>query len=476
VPVITTRLPVLPHATDHRGMKTEPTPIVSRVLPDGTLLETVYDPVAVTTVLAVGYSDGRIETAPHFDLPDGTRLAPYSANNNLLTSGCVLLPSAIGEVGDFGDLVDGIRVYLARYVDLTPGFLQLAPYYVLLSWAFDAFNEVPYLRLQGDWGTGKTRALLALGSITYKPFFASGASTVSPIFHVLDAFGGTLILDEADFRFSDATSELTKILNNGTVRGLPVLRTMTNRHKELNPTAFRVFGPKLLAMRGSFGDDALESRFLTEQMTRRPLPSHIPFNTPDALHVAARGLRNRLLAWRLACFHSIKPDLDARILGVDARKNQMALPLLSLVPEPGERERIAAWISGLRQPDRANTDALVVSALVNAFVDASTPYIPISEIAERLNERLVADGDTPMTNKWVGGVIRRLGISTTKTNGTYAIHSIERRRIEALAQRLCVQRDPTVSNPTPDNPASVPHVSIEDEETGSMGEQSLATA
>ena len=64
---------------------------------------------------------------------------------------------------------------------------------------------------RGDYGTGKTRALLAIGSLCYKPFFASGASTVSPIFHVLDAFGGTLVLDEADLRFSDATADLTKI-------------------------------------------------------------------------------------------------------------------------------------------------------------------------------------------------------------------------------------------------------------------------
>ena len=119
---------------------------------------------------------------------------------------------------------------------------------------------------------------------------------------------------------------------------------------------------------------------------------------------------------------------------------------------------------------------MVVSALADAFAEIDTPYIAISEIAERLNGRLVADGDTPMTNKWVGSAIRRLGISTTKTNGTYAIHSIERRRIEVLAQRLCIQRDPTDRNPTPDKLASVPHVSIEDEETGSMGEQSLATA
>ena len=41
----------------------------------------------------------------------------------------------------------------------------------------------------------------------------SGASTVSPIFHVLEAFNPTLVLDEADFKFSDATADLAKILN-----------------------------------------------------------------------------------------------------------------------------------------------------------------------------------------------------------------------------------------------------------------------
>jgi hypothetical protein len=103
-------------------------------------------------------------------------------------------------------------------------FEKVATYYVLLSWLYDAFNELPYLRLRGDFGSGKTRALLTIGSLCYKPFFASGASTVSPIFHTPDAFRGTLIFDEADFRFSDERAEIVKILNNGDVRGLPVLR------------------------------------------------------------------------------------------------------------------------------------------------------------------------------------------------------------------------------------------------------------
>ena len=149
----------------------------------------------------------------------------------------VLFASRPEHHGDKAELLAEIESYLNCYVDLSPTLARIAAHYVLFSWVHDAFNELPYLRLQGDYGTGKTRGLLAVGLICYKPFFASGASTVSPIFHILDAFGGTLVLDEADFRFSDATSELVKILNS-TVRGIPVLRTMQNKDKELNPRRF----------------------------------------------------------------------------------------------------------------------------------------------------------------------------------------------------------------------------------------------
>ena len=60
-------------------------------------------------------------------------------------------------------------------------FEEIATQYILLTWVYDKFNELPYLRLRGDFGSGKTRALLVIGSICYKPFFASGASTVSPL-------------------------------------------------------------------------------------------------------------------------------------------------------------------------------------------------------------------------------------------------------------------------------------------------------
>jgi hypothetical protein len=180
-------------------------PTVSRVFDDRTLVELLYDADTRTTALAVAHPDGTISIEERFAAPTGEWLIPYSADNNLLTSGCVLLPSTVGEEMDKGDLLAAIRSYLHRYVDLSPLFEEIAAHYVLMTWVYDAFSELPYLRFSGAFGAGKTRCLLILGSICHKPFFASGASTVSPIFHILDAFQGTLILDEADFRFSDAT-------------------------------------------------------------------------------------------------------------------------------------------------------------------------------------------------------------------------------------------------------------------------------
>ena len=420
------------------GAQAQPT--VSFTAPDQTLVETLYDADQAASVLAVGHPDGRIEIAPHFDLPNGERLVPYSATNNLLTSGSVLLPSGVGEFSDKAELLSAVRAFIHRYVDLSETFEEIAAHYVLLTWVYDAFQELGYLRFRGDFGTGKTRALLAIGSLCYKPFFASGASTVSPIFHVLDAFGGTLILDEADFRFSDATAELSKVLNNGTVAGLPVLRTMANRHRELNPQAFCVFGPKLIGMRESYQDLALESRFLTEETHRKELRADIPIHTPTAMRQEALSLRNRLLAWCFTARFSVGPDASRLAEGVSPRFNQTALALLSIVDDEAVRVRIRdelvageARVLNERASSAAHT---MLGVVIEAFRDASTPHVSIAELAERFSRISPEKLYRRPTNKWVGCVLRdQLRLVTTKTGGVYVVPQTERPKIEALAAR-----------------------------------------
>src|SRR3989454_5709079 len=293
--------------TIEKAKKQTARPTVSAVLPDGSLTEMVYQ--ENRTLFCVS-KDGVVRYETNL-IVNGQRLVPYSPRNNLLTNEVVLFPSEPLEYESEANLVEGIRAFIHRYVDISPLFEQIASYYVLFTWVYDAFNELPYLRLHGDTGSGKTRFLLTVGSLCYKAIFASGASTVSPLFRILDSMRGTLIVDEGDFRFSDEKAELVKILNNGNGRGFPVLRSESVSGREFSPRAYTVFGPKLIATRGYFQDRALESRCLTEETGGRELRDHISIHLTGHYKREALELRNKLLMFRLLslCHAQIDPAL-----------------------------------------------------------------------------------------------------------------------------------------------------------------------
>lgn len=419
-------------------------PTISRSLDDSRLVELLYDPVLQRTALAEGTHDGSSHISPSIDLPSGEQLIPYAATNNLISTGCVLLPSEIGPWTGKSALLAELRTFIHAYVDLPDPFEEIAAHYVLLSWVYDAFSDLPYLRFRGDYGTGKTRALLVLGSLAYKGFFASGASTVSPIFHIQDAFQGTLILDEADFSYSDASAQLTKILNNGSTKGLPVLRTMTNRNRELNPQAFRVFGPKIVAMRHRFSDLALESRFITCETSGRTLRSDVPIHLPDAFHSEALSLRNKLLAWRFRSRFSVAPDPSRQAQEIAPRYRQSSWALLSLVDDPDLRDQIARELAGEEvrvMNERADSfEAAMLGAVLEAFAASPTAQAPIKDIADCFNVASADDLGRPMSNKWVAGVVRRqLGLKTLRQGGVYIVPPSEVPKVRALALRYGLQ-------------------------------------
>jgi hypothetical protein len=418
-------------------------PTVSRVCADRTLIELVYDAAKRSTALAVSRFGGLWNLEQEVRIETGDVLVPYSPKNNLIASGCVLLPSAPSEFFSKQELIADIQAFLFRYVDLSPLFVKIASYYVLLTWVYDAFNELPYLRLRGEYGTGKTRGLMAIGSLCYKAFSASGASTTSPIFHMLDVFGGTLLFDEADLPYSDARADIVKILNNGTVQGMPVLRTVVNRFKEFNPHAFKVFGPKIVAMRGSFDDKALESRFFTEETGGRPLRDDIPIHLPQEMKAEALALRNRLLHFRLCNFFSIKADPSVLIAGVEPRLNQSASSLLSLIDDIPLREEIQRALTeeheAMLSERRETAEAQIVRAVSDAFTEAAGATVTVRDIADRFNREHGAEYGGPRSNRWVGHILRtRLHLTTRKSDGVYVVPATERTKVAGLAARMGV--------------------------------------
>ena len=91
------------------GNSGTPKPTISAHLPDGALVEALHDPVAGETLLAVNGADGETRLVPYLDLPTGERLVPYPPGHNLLSTGCVRLPSAAGEFKDKAELFDAIE-------------------------------------------------------------------------------------------------------------------------------------------------------------------------------------------------------------------------------------------------------------------------------------------------------------------------------------------------------------------------------
>ena len=412
---------------DEPNKKKSPTiPTVSRVLSDGRLVELVYAQKERRTQFAVATGDD-ILYVPTLSIDTGETLVPIRPENNLLRHRAVLLPERADECGTIPELITDIGAYIDRYVDLSDTFRDIATMYVVFSWVYDAFNELPYLRFRGDFGSGKTRALQVIGAVTYKPFFASGASTVSPIFHTLDLFRGTLLFDESDFRYSDERAEIVKIFNNGNMRGLPVLRTVVTPKNEFDPRAFSVFGPKLVSMRHRFQDDALESRFLTEEMGTRKLRKDIPINLPDTQEKEALILRNRLLMYRFRQFHQVRIDDSLVDPTLSSRTNQILVPLLSLVEEDGLRIRIRDAARTLEERARGERsdipEALVLEVLQGLLGEQDTlTALPVQSITRALIERFGSEFERPITHRYVGSLIRtRLHLPTYKRRGVFVI-------------------------------------------------------
>jgi hypothetical protein len=430
-------------------------PTTSAVLSNGALLEMIYNRATSTTAF-VSFKAGAWSVVPNHALSDGRVLVPFSPLNNLLTHDVVLFPSQPEEYGSKTELVDSIRAFIHRYVDLSPLFERIAAHYVLLSWVYDGFHELPYLRVTGAPGSGKTRFLLTLGSLCYKPIFASGASTVSPLFRILDSMKGTLVLDEADFRFSDEKSDVTKILNNGTVRGFPVLRAEQNATtKEFNPHAYHVFGPKLVASRGEFDDRGLESRFISERLGMQRLRRDVPISLGDEHREQALALRNRLLLFRLrthATIH-VPADLDRTI---EPRLRQSFGPLLAVIDDPQVANEVVALARQYQRQviaDRGLDIDGQVLEVIRDLAKGRDESPTIKDITAAYSARHGHELQGKVTFNWIGAQIRkRLGLATMRRKSGYVIAPSEGPKLAALYERYGLGE--ALGNGAPDSPAS----------------------
>jgi len=323
------------------------------------------------------------------EIPINEDLILIPLNDPLVEKGAVYLPTSPEPYGTERDLYDLIRAHIQRYVGVTEFYERMASYYVMFTGFFDRFSCLPYLRAIGNYGSGKSRFLRTIGSICYRPIFAGGATTASPIFRMIDAHQGTLVIDEADFRFSDAEADITKILNCGYEVGVPVIRSETNG-KSYKPVPFTVYGPKLLATRKRFKDEALESRCLTEDMDFKYRPD-IPSILPETFWEDSLEIRNRLLQWRFDKYPDVKLRLDRINESVEPRLNQVMMPLASIIDDQVMLDDLRKFAERYNKNIVVERGMLLEAQVLQAIVDLaaaeeSNTNPSMKEIAKQYNE------------------------------------------------------------------------------------------
>ncbi len=377
---------------------------------------------------------GEVVKTSQVQLEDGTILTP--PEENLIRRRIIHLPTSFVEYKDENLLFEDLKTFINGYVELGD-FLETVCLYVLLSWLYDKFTEVPYLRFMGDYGTGKSRALMVIGSICYKPFFTFGASTVSPIFRLLDAFRGTMILDEGDHKDSSMWNEMVKILNTGFQSNIPLLRTEGDKKREVK--AYHVFGPKLIATRRPFHDDALESRCLTKIMPPGARRKDIPINLPKQFHKEVEDLRNKLLCFRLKNYLTLEIDESVYIPGLEDRLNQVLSPLLSMAK--GEfRERLGEFCTRLQEKILEIRSQSLEGMTIKALIDLhGKEEITVKRVSEKLTEL-----GFELSPHKAGRIIRSLEIDTkrsTKLPGSPFIVLIEKDKLLRLSERYGIPKE-----------------------------------
>lgn len=397
--------------------------IYSKTFKGGAMVETYYDQDLEKTGFLV-YENGKVIKKPCIVM-NGETYKPPPPTNSLVSGRFVKLPSNITSFGTEQELFNEIRRFIHEYVEVSDEFEEIASFYVLFSWVYDAFHELPYLRVLGDYGTGKSRMIKVIGALGYKSIFLNGATSVSAIFRMISEVNGMIALDEGDFRYSDTNHELVKILNSGFQKGIPVFRSEakpSGSKKSFDPTPFDVFCPKVLATRRNFQDEALESRCLTYAM-QTSKREDIPENLDDEFERKALLIRNKLISFR---FKRLSEGIKKRSLpkiSIEPRLRQIITPLYSIVQEPEAKERLLTFIhkkQGDVYESRFNSqEGQLLQAILMVLKKEREPTM--KEITQKYNDEFA--GSFPIKARKTGEIVGQI-LNLEKNNGSKGIYLV----------------------------------------------------
>jgi hypothetical protein len=398
------------------------TQISATVICDDFIADIVYVPNTIPAIqYAVYRPDGSVTFEQQVQVGGIIHMPPLL--HRLVEMRALSLPTGVADehVSTLA-IVEAIDRFVDKYTVLAADDRRLSAIYVLDTWIADALPLSVYLRFLGDFGTGKTRAVETLASISRLGILSTASVTPPVIYRLLTLCPGTLALDEADLEpESQDYGEILRILRSGTQRRGVVLRNEKGPNDTFSMNAFQTFGPKIFGARKPFKDRALESRCVTITMKSTALPVDLPLVLDAEFEEDARALRNRLLRWRFDRRRGVQINSRLRLPRVGPRATQIAIALLPVAEDAATRLLIEQQVRRLsEETDELRRDSLegrVAEAVVarwrrNQRPQARTSILLLDDITAAIRRE-----DEHITSALVKGAIHALGFRTLRRGG-----------------------------------------------------------
>jgi|GEM_PF-6019833 len=171
--------------------------------------------------------------------------------------------------------------------------LNIMALWICATYRLDLVGCAPYLRLRGPLGTGKTRGLDVVAHLSLRPISIGPGLTEAVVFRMCEQFKPCCCLNEFDEKSNNEYSSLAiQMLNSRFERGHPIPRVSGENNDKIE--LFDPYGPTACAMRGSFSDASLESRFFDMECVETDRTDIKAIVNPEEFERRFKPIRDRL--------------------------------------------------------------------------------------------------------------------------------------------------------------------------------------
>lgn len=249
----------------------------------------------------------------------------------------IVEPAAFTGDVEGAQLLDDVVTFLRSYMVMSRAQTYVVALFVVLTHCVDAFDVVPYLRVNSPTKRAGKSRLLELMQRLVKRGQRSGGLTEAALFRILEDLHPTLLIDEVGRMLGGKTKDnnqnIEAVLLNGFERGTPVLRCMGEGTNQ-RTVPFDVFGPKVLGGTGRLDDQVID-RCIPINLKRKTKEEKVDRLRKRKIVAPSNALNARLQAWaaeHVDVLTKAEPDLPEEL---DDRAQDIAEPLIAVADQIG---------------------------------------------------------------------------------------------------------------------------------------------